>query len=113
MIDDLCVSPKIADGLAGVLMRGWPLDKACQVLEATICKIARDHPEQVNTNVRVATISKEHGRTYSFGKPSPINRQVYPFKTVHVIFADEPGEIVIVTVLVYYGDRRMDDEDSL
>jgi hypothetical protein len=52
-------------------------------------------------------------RTYSFGKPSPINRQVYPFKTVHVIFADEPGEIVIVTVLVYYGDRRMDDEDSL
>ena len=39
----------------------------------------------------------------AFGRPSPINQQIYPFKTVHVIFADEPDEIVIVTVLVYYG----------
>jgi hypothetical protein len=39
----------------------------------------------------------------AFGRPSPINQQIYPFKTVHVIFADEPNEIVIVTVLVYYG----------
>jgi len=52
-------------------------------------------------------------RSYSFEMPSPINQQVYPFKTVHVIFADEADEIVIVTVLVYYGDRRLDDEDSL
>ena len=42
-------------------------------------------------------------KTFDFGRPSPINQQIYPFKTVHVIFADEPDEIVIVTVLVYYG----------
>jgi hypothetical protein len=42
-------------------------------------------------------------KTFAFGCPSPINQQIYPFKTVHAIFADEPNEIVIVTVLVYYG----------
>jgi len=62
--------------------------------------------------------SAKHGKyqvrkTYAFGRASPINRQIYPFKTVHAIFANEPGEIVIVTVLVYYGDRRMNDEDTL
>jgi hypothetical protein len=52
-------------------------------------------------------------KTYPFEKPSPINQRVYAFKTVHVFFADELDEIVIVTVLVYYGDRRIDDENSL
>ncbi|MFN8459005.1 MAG: DUF4258 domain-containing protein [Anaerolineae bacterium] len=42
-------------------------------------------------------------KTFAFGQPSPINQKVYPFKTVETIFADEPGEIVVVTVLVYYG----------
>ena len=42
-------------------------------------------------------------KTFVFGRPSPIDQQVYPLKTVHAIFADEPNEIVIVTVLVYYG----------
>lgn len=42
-------------------------------------------------------------KTIAFGLPSPINQQIYPFKTVHTIFVDEPNEIVIVTVLVYYG----------
>jgi hypothetical protein len=52
-------------------------------------------------------------KTYTFERPSPINQQIYPFKTVHAIFAEEPNEVVIVTVLVYYGDRRLDDEDIL
>ena len=43
-------------------------------------------------------------KTFVFGRPSPINGQIYPFKTVLVIFADEPNEIVVVTVLVYYGE---------
>jgi hypothetical protein len=43
-------------------------------------------------------------KAFAFGRPSPINQQIYPSKTVHVIFADEPNEIVVVTVLVYYGD---------
>lgn len=42
-------------------------------------------------------------KTFAFGRPSPVNQQVYPFKTVQAIFADEPNEIVVVTVLVYYG----------
>lgn len=41
-------------------------------------------------------------KTFSFGRPSPVNQQFYPFKTIQVIFADEPNEIVIITVLVYY-----------
>jgi len=43
-------------------------------------------------------------KAFAFGRPSPINQQIYPSKTVHAIFADEPNEIVIVTVLVYYGE---------
>ncbi len=46
-------------------------------------------------------------KTLDFGCPSPINQQIYPFKTVHVIFAEEPDEIVIVTVLVYYGKEEI------
>jgi hypothetical protein len=41
-------------------------------------------------------------KTFVFGRPSPINQQIYPYKTAQVIFADEPNEIVIVTVLVYF-----------
>ncbi len=42
-------------------------------------------------------------KTFEFGQPSPVNQQIYPFKTVHTIFADEPNQIVVITVLVYYG----------
>lgn len=42
-------------------------------------------------------------RTFVFGQPSPVDQKVYPFKTVHVIFAEEADRIVVVTVLVYYG----------
>jgi hypothetical protein len=41
-------------------------------------------------------------KTFAFGRISPANQQPYPFKTVQAIFADEPNEIVIITVLVYY-----------
>jgi hypothetical protein len=42
-------------------------------------------------------------KTFEFGRRSPVNQQVYPFKTVHTIFADEPNQMVVITVLVYYG----------
>jgi hypothetical protein len=32
------------------------------------------------------------------------NQQVYPFKTIDAIFADEPDEIVVVTAIVYFGN---------
>lgn len=44
-------------------------------------------------------------QTFVFGRPSPVNRQISAYKTVHAIFADESAEIVVVTVLVYYGDQ--------
>ena len=43
-------------------------------------------------------------RSFAFGQRSPVSQQVYAFKTVHAIFADEPNEIVVVTVLVYYSN---------
>jgi hypothetical protein len=43
-------------------------------------------------------------RTFVFGQPSPVDRKIYPFKTVHAIFAEETDRIVVVTVLVYYGN---------
>ncbi len=46
---------------------------------------------------------KFHSRSqFDFDKPSPINRKFYRYKTVDVIFADEPDKIVVITVKVYY-----------
>jgi len=42
-------------------------------------------------------------KTFPFGRASPVNGKIYPNKTIHVIIADEPVEIIVVTVLVYYG----------
>jgi hypothetical protein len=44
-------------------------------------------------------------KSFAFGQASPVNQQVYLFKTVHAIFAEEQEELVVVTVLVYYGDE--------
>lgn len=44
--------------------------------------------------------------TFVYGRPSPVDGRVYPFKTVHVIFAEEADKIVVVTVLVYYGSEE-------
>lgn len=41
---------------------------------------------------------------FDFNQASPVNNQLYRFKTVEAIFADEPDEVVIVTVLVYYSN---------
>ena len=43
-------------------------------------------------------------KEFSFDRPSPINQQVYHFKVIDAIFAVEADEIVVVTVLVYYGN---------
>ncbi|MFZ5908526.1 MAG: DUF4258 domain-containing protein [Chloroflexota bacterium] len=45
-------------------------------------------------------------RTYKFEQPSPISQQVYKSKTVHAIFVEENDEIIVVTVMVYYGDEE-------
>ena len=54
-----------------------------------------------------AKYGKQQARkSFPFGQPSPINQRVYSHKTVHVIFVEEPDEIVIITVLVYYGEQE-------
>ncbi|MGB9723524.1 MAG: hypothetical protein ACPL7G_06470 [Chloroflexia bacterium] len=45
-------------------------------------------------------------KAFAFNRPSPINQRVYRFKTVHVVFAEEARELVVVTVLVYYGNEE-------
>lgn len=46
-------------------------------------------------------------RRFVFDKPSPITQKIYRFKTVDVIFVDEPNQIVVVTVKVYYSDEEV------
>jgi len=38
------------------------------------------------------------------GQPSPVNGLPYAYKTVDVVFAEEPAFIVVLTVKVYYHD---------
>ena len=45
-------------------------------------------------------------KKFDFGKPSPVNQQVYSFKTIHAIFAEETDSIVVVTVIVYYTNEE-------
>jgi hypothetical protein len=71
-------------------LRGATREEVREAVETTLWQSAKRGKYQVR-------------KTFAFGRPSPINQQICPFKTVHVIFADEPDEIVIVTVLVYYG----------
>jgi hypothetical protein len=45
-------------------------------------------------------------KAFAFGRPSPVNQKVYVLKTIHDIFSNEPTEIVVITVLVYYSDEE-------
>ena len=47
---------------------------------------------------------KQAKRSFVYGLPSPINQQVYAFKKVRVIFVEESDRIVVVTIIVYYGN---------
>ena len=43
---------------------------------------------------------------FDFNGKSPINKKVYKYKTIEAVFADEPDEIVIITVKVYYSNTE-------
>jgi hypothetical protein len=49
----------------------------------------------------------------SGGGRSPFDGMRYNEKTLEVILADEPDEIVVVTVKVFYRDREEPDEDRV
>ncbi len=45
---------------------------------------------------------------FTFNKTAPTNQQLYKFKTVEPIFADEQDEIVVITVKVYYSNEEVE-----
>jgi len=48
---------------------------------------------------------KQHAaKQFEFGGLSPVNGLPYRYKTVDVVFADEPERIFVVTVKVYYSN---------
>lgn len=44
--------------------------------------------------------------TFDFSQMSPVNQQLYRFKTVEVIWVRELDDTVVVTVLVYYSNEE-------
>ncbi len=46
--------------------------------------------------------------SFTFGHPSPVNNQVYRFKTVEAVWAEEFDDLIVVTVLVYYTNEERD-----
>jgi len=44
-------------------------------------------------------------KRYEFGELSPVNGRLYRYKTVDVVFVEEPERIFVVTVKVYYSNE--------
>ncbi len=44
---------------------------------------------------------------FDFNRVSLTNQKYYKYKTVESIFADEPNEIVVITVKVYYSNEEV------
>ncbi len=80
------------------LLRGASEDEIMEVLAFGSRKPARRGKWQI-------------GWRFSYSSRSPIDGKRYREKTVEVIFADEPEEIVVVTVKVYYSGLEEKDED--
>jgi hypothetical protein len=43
--------------------------------------------------------------SFSIDRLSPVNNQVYRFKTVEAVWAEELDNLIVVTVLVYYANE--------
>jgi len=64
--------------------------------------------EQIGSTIGMPTPAK-NGRfaarkTFEYNSISHVNHKYYLKKTVEVVWADEPLELVLVTVKVYYHD---------
>ncbi|MBM3333614.1 DUF4258 domain-containing protein [Candidatus Sumerlaeota bacterium] len=70
--------------------------------------------EEILECIHQSPRAAQHGGRFSarkiflFGGISPVNNQQYRFKTIEPIFAEEPDEIVVVTVKVYYSNEETD-----
>lgn len=68
-------------------------------------------PEEVQDAIRFgrhesAKAGKMQTRwTTTFGQQSAINSKFYRFKTLNPIFADEPDQVVVITVKVFYHNE--------
>jgi len=69
--------------------------------------------EEVTTTVKegrweAARLGKTKSKyQVGFNKISLLNQKFYKYKTVEAIFADEPNEIVVITVKVYYSNEEV------
>jgi len=55
----------------------------------------------------VAKMGKFQSRhQFDFNRVSLTNQKYYKYKTVESVFADEPNEIVVITVKVYYSNEE-------
>lgn len=43
---------------------------------------------------------------FDYNRVSLTNQKFYKYKTVEAIFADEPNEVAVITVKVYYSDEE-------
>ncbi|HAP66447.1 MAG TPA: hypothetical protein DCQ99_01230 [Nitrospinae bacterium] len=50
---------------------------------------------------------------FDFNKEALTNHRFYKYKIVEPIFADEPDEIVVITVKVYYSNEEVKYENSI
>jgi len=69
--------------------------------------------EEVTMSIRTdkwgtAKMGKFQSRhQFDFNRVSLTNQKYYKYKTVESIFADEPNEIVVITVKVYYSNEEV------
>lgn len=69
--------------------------------------------EEVAMSIRtgkcgVAKMGKLQSRhQFDFNRVSLTNQKYYKYKTVESIFADEPNEIVVITVKAYYSNEEV------
>ena len=63
-------------------------------------------PKEIETAVRTGSWAKSGGGRWETSKEFPFeaewNGRVFPIKKVQPIFVEEAGEIVVITVYVYY-----------
>jgi hypothetical protein len=68
--------------------------------------------EEVTMTIRsgrwiAARVDKFRSRhQFDFNRVSLTNQKLYKYKTVEPIFAEEPNEIVVITVKVYYSNEE-------
>ncbi len=68
--------------------------------------------DEITETIRTARWSSAFGnkllakKRFAFDQQSPVNQKQYRYKKVEAIFVDEPKEIVVITVKVYYSNEE-------